>query len=1373
MLMSSWLRRQEIAKRRWSSSSPSTSRKRNRIGSASTGTHSAIHIESLEERCLLTVTSSFNATTGALMVTSDRSDVIRVGATGRSPFVRVNGQTVVSQSQPVLAANVTRLEVNGGPGRDVIDLSGITSSAFPHLSAAAFRIIVRAGSGNDVITGSPLSDLLSGGIGDDFLVGGDGNDSLAGDDGRDTVWGEAGHDTLRGGNQRDQLDGGTGNDQVFGDLDNDIARGGHGDDTVDGGNGTDLLYGDRGNDSMLGGDGNDRLEGYEGNDTQDGGAGTDVIFGGNGRDLLRGGADNDSLSGQADDDILCGGTGKDTLLGGDGNDGLAGQAGNDRLNGGYGRDTLLGGDGDDCLQGGGGRDLLLGEANNDSLDGQTDPDTLAGGSGLNRFFDPTEIDESATFDAPWLHDGTPVTPETNPPILTSGLMNDTGRSNSDGITSNAAIQGTLTDASSIAVFKAGFDATSSANFTDILSDRQSNGSFALNVTRLNQLNGRTLSDGPHTLHLIAEDAFRNRTTRDVTFTLDTTAPTIARFDLSLTSDTGTVGDHTTTSARVALTGTVSGMALATGSITAESQLVNIQITALGLGTVPNGDGGFQFPDVMLHAGQNSFTVQATDVAGNIATFSRTITRETATPAADPVLTWNRTALEAIKLDASTPPVASRNLAIVSLAMFDAVNAIEDTPAFAAKFTAVAGTSPEAAVAAAAHRALSYLYPAQQAILDAQLATSLSTVPDGTGENNGVTLGNQIADAILAQREDDGYRDFVDYVPGSAPGQWQPTAPMFNVALLPQWADLRPFAMTTSDQFRPAGPPDLTSTEYATAFNEVRRFGKGTGSERTTEQTNIARYWADGPGTFTPAGHWNLIAADVAQQQGNSLAANARLFAQLNVGLADAAIVAWDAKYNYEFWRPETAIQNADLDGNNATTVDPTWQPFLITPPFPEYVSGHSTYSGTAAQILTNVFGNNASFTSDSPGFVNPAGVPVQRTFDNAEQAFPSTFLEAAAEAGQSRIYGGIHFQFANQDGQTAGRALANHVLNRFTVTSDTLAPTVVITSPDPDGVFSTNPTLVGQVFDNLSGVATLVGHVSNVPGPATPITLDPTGHFTFTPSLATNGTADGTYTPDLHRPRRCRQRIDNRLQLHARHARTDDHARRPDQRSRTRPRPNPLRPRRRHRLQHRRALLPLRCRPNRATDHLRPHDRPVQRTARPVATHHRCARTPHRHPRRCRQHDHTDPPRHAPRTDPVRHRVRHAPRRSRRSGRHLPPANLLHPPSRSEHAQREQLFRDRHHRRKASRHDRPRQRRQFRVAVLHESDARRFDDHRSRRWLNHLLSRRRRRAACATDSARRGQRWRIRRHTRISIHDGLAREAFEHISVRHPRRSWS
>ncbi|NOT96865.1 MAG: phosphatase PAP2 family protein, partial [Nitrospira sp.] len=391
--------------------------------------------------------------------------------------------------------------------------------------------------------------------------------------------------------------------------------------------------------------------------------------------------------------------------------------------------------------------------------------------------------------------------------------------------------------------------------------------------------------------------------------------------------------------------------------------------------------------------------------------------------------------------------------------------------------------------------LSYLYPGQQTFLDSQLAVSLALVPNGQGKTDGITLGQSIANAIIAIRATDGWNDFVDYVPGNQPGQWQETGPLFDVALLPQWADLTPFAMASPDQFRPAGPPALDSAAYAAALNEVKALGAATGSTRTAEQTQIARFWADGSGTYTPPGHWNQIAEQIALQQGNSLSANARLFSQLNVALADAGISAWNTKYAYEFWRPITAIQQADLDGNALTIQDSNWTSLLITPPFPEYISGHSTFSGAAAEILTSVFGN-VPFSTTSLGL--PA---VQRSFTSFEQA--------AQEAGRSRIYGGIHFEFSNQDGLTSGKSLAQYVLDRFTVTTDTQGPTIILNQPSGT-VTKTNLTLTGQVLDNLSGVAALQAKLDN--GAFAPVSFTTTGNFSFTTALALDGTADGAHT---------------------------------------------------------------------------------------------------------------------------------------------------------------------------------------------------------------------------------------------------------------------
>jgi PAP2 superfamily len=181
-----------------------------------------------------------------------------------------------------------------------------------------------------------------------------------------------------------------------------------------------------------------------------------------------------------------------------------------------------------------------------------------------------------------------------------------------------------------------------------------------------------------------------------------------------------------------------------------------------------------------------------------------------------------------------------------------------------------------------------------------------------------------------------------------------------------------------------------------------------------EQTEIAKFWADGAGTFTPPGHWNQIAQDVARDNFNSLVDNARLFATLNVAQADAAICCWDTKYTYSFWRPITAIRNADKDGNDQTTLDTSWTSLLTTPNFPSYTSGHSTFSAAAAAVLTNFYGNNYKFSTTGPGLPG-----VTRSF--------TSFDKAAEEAGMSRIYGGIHFMSDNTAGLAAGKQVGEHI----------------------------------------------------------------------------------------------------------------------------------------------------------------------------------------------------------------------------------------------------------------------------------------------------------------------------------------------------------
>jgi hypothetical protein len=391
--------------------------------------------------------------------------------------------------------------------------------------------------------------------------------------------------------------------------------------------------------------------------------------------------------------------------------------------------------------------------------------------------------------------------------------------------------------------------------------------------------------------------------------------------------------------------------------------------------------------------------------------------------ADIVVQWNEVLLDAVRASNTPPPPASRHLAIMHVAIYDAVNSIDGsyTPYLVAK-GGPRGASPEAAAAQAAHDTLSALYPALKPTFDAALRDSLAAIPDGPAEQMGIAVGRYTANKVLLARRNDGSDAVVPYAPGGDPGDWQPTPPALAASLFPQWPDVKPFAMTGAGQFRPPAPPPLTSADYAAAFNEVKGLGGDgvtTPTARTPEQTLIARFWADGAGTETPPGHWNTIAQGVAADRGTSLVENARLFALLNIALADAAIGAWDCKYEFDYWRPVTAIRAADVDGNPDTAADPTWAPLLVTPAFPTYTSGHSTFSAAGAAVLAAFFGTDAvPFTTGSDA------MPGQT------RTFPG-FSSAAAEAGRSRIYGGIHFEFDNQAGLASGRALGEYVVDNF------------------------------------------------------------------------------------------------------------------------------------------------------------------------------------------------------------------------------------------------------------------------------------------------------------------------------------------------------
>lgn len=389
--------------------------------------------------------------------------------------------------------------------------------------------------------------------------------------------------------------------------------------------------------------------------------------------------------------------------------------------------------------------------------------------------------------------------------------------------------------------------------------------------------------------------------------------------------------------------------------------------------------------------------------------------------ADEVTHWNQQAMNVIRATSMNPPMASRALAMTHAAIFDAVNAVDQTHnPYHYTGTVNPNCSREAAVAQAAYRTLAAAFPTQQANLQAELTVRLAFIPAGQAKTDGINLGNNVADDILALRSNDGSTfNPGPYTGSNVIGKWRPTPPGFANGLLPAWGAVTPFTMTSGSQFRQGPPPAVNSAAYTAAYNEVKELGSATSATRTADQTNIARFWADGGGTSTPPGHWNRIAQDVAVSQNNTLSENARMFALMNLTMADAGIACWDMKYLYEYWRPVTGIREGDADGNLDTVGDASWNPLITTPPFPSYTSGHSTFSGGAATVLASFFGNdNVSFTSSAEGFAVP-----NRNF--------TSFSQAADEAALSRLYGGIHWSFDNEVGLTMGQGLGHYVYNNF------------------------------------------------------------------------------------------------------------------------------------------------------------------------------------------------------------------------------------------------------------------------------------------------------------------------------------------------------
>lgn len=403
---------------------------------------------------------------------------------------------------------------------------------------------------------------------------------------------------------------------------------------------------------------------------------------------------------------------------------------------------------------------------------------------------------------------------------------------------------------------------------------------------------------------------------------------------------------------------------------------------------------------------------------------------TAPARADVITDWNTVWLDCVRATGGGPGPISRAGAVVHVAMYDAVNAIDGNHQAWLLDRRVPSSWPiEAAAAQAAHDALLNFYPGQSVLIEDALAQSLAPIPASVSVKPARQLGRLAALKAIHDRKKDGSEATDPFPSSNIPGVWRPTPPDYSAAIGPVWGHVRPFTMESGDQFRPLGPfgystmaEVLASAEYAAVVNEVKDLGSLTSASRSAEQTDIAFFWAnDVNGSYKPPGHLNVIAQVLSEQQGLSTPERARLFALLNIALAEAGIVAWDCKYQsgISLWRPISAVREADTDGNPATSPDPGWEPLNpFSPPFPAYVSGHATFSAAAAAIFRNYFGtDNITHTlgTDDPFY---SGSPT-RTFHS--------FTEAALENGRSRIYLGVHFQCDADEGYSCGTHLGNYV----------------------------------------------------------------------------------------------------------------------------------------------------------------------------------------------------------------------------------------------------------------------------------------------------------------------------------------------------------
>jgi hypothetical protein len=383
--------------------------------------------------------------------------------------------------------------------------------------------------------------------------------------------------------------------------------------------------------------------------------------------------------------------------------------------------------------------------------------------------------------------------------------------------------------------------------------------------------------------------------------------------------------------------------------------------------------------------------------------------------ADVVSDWNAVMLTTV--GGQSPFAQARYAAITHLAVFEAVNAITgDYKPYLGTVTAPAGASAEAAAVAAAYRVLATYFPGSLPALDAARTSSLGSIPNGSAKDAGIAVGEAAANAMITLRADDGSAPPEFYVPPSFnPGQWQvtPSCPPAGGTFL-QWRNVTPFGLARADQFRSEPPPALTSSRYARAFNEVKTVGAVNSTERPPDRSDVALLYA----AIAAPAVWNIVTTQIVADEHASLSEQAHAFALVNMALSDAGVAVFDTKYHYVFWRPETAIHFADVDGNPRTDADPSFVPFITTPCFPSYPSAHGTLSNAAREVLDRLYGDrHRSIT------ISSATLGITLSY--------GTLRAITDDIADARVYGGIHFRFDQDEGAEQGRRVGEYIYRHY------------------------------------------------------------------------------------------------------------------------------------------------------------------------------------------------------------------------------------------------------------------------------------------------------------------------------------------------------